>query len=89
MNLQFTERFRRSYQKLPPDVQVDFKKPMQKLLSNPTPAFHLALRIEKIQGIGGISELTVNMETQLTFEFTKDGILLRNMGEHDLTLKRP
>jgi mRNA interferase RelE/StbE len=89
MNLQFTERFRRSYQKLPPNVQVDFKKQMQKLLSNPTPPFHPSLRIKKIQGTGGIFELTVNMGTRLTFEFTQDGILLRNIGEHDLTLKSP
>jgi mRNA interferase RelE/StbE len=43
---------------------------------------------KKIQGTDRIFELTVTMKVRLTFEFTKEGILLRNIGEHDFTLKK-
>jgi mRNA interferase RelE/StbE len=89
MKLEFTERFKRSFKKLAPESQGSFQTQLQKFLANPTPPYHPSLRIKKIQGTDRIFELTVTMKVRLTFEFTKEGILLRNIGEHDFTLKKP
>lgn len=33
--------------------------------------------------------MTITMGIRMTWEFIDDGILLRNIGEHDKTLKKP
>ena len=50
---------------------------------------HPSLRIKKIQGTSDIFEASVNMSVRVTFQFVKpDSVCLRNIGEHDMTLKR-
>jgi hypothetical protein len=46
-----------------------------------------SLRIKKIQGTESIFEFTITMSIRTTFEFNGDTIILRNIGEHDRTLK--
>ena len=33
--------------------------------------------------------MTITMGIRMTWQFTEEGILLRNIGEHDKTLKKP
>jgi mRNA interferase RelE/StbE len=48
-----------------------------------------SLRTKNIQGADGIFEASLNMAIRVTFEYVKpDTIYLRNVGEHDITLKR-
>jgi mRNA interferase RelE/StbE len=89
MKLEYTEKFKRSFKKLSPEVQTGFATQLKKFLANPNPPYHPSLRIKKIQGTDRIFEFTVTMGIRMTFEFTEQGILLRNIGEHDLTLKKP
>ena len=50
---------------------------------------HPSLRVKKIQGTIDIFEASVNMSVRVTFRFIKpDTVFLRNIGEHDMTLKR-
>ena len=50
---------------------------------------HPSLRVKKIQGTEDIFEASINMAVRVTFQFVKpDTIYLRNIGEHDITLKR-
>ncbi len=50
---------------------------------------HPSLRVKKVQGTAGIFEASLNMAIRITFEYIKpDAIYLRNIGEHDSTLKR-
>jgi len=50
---------------------------------------HPSLRVKKIQGTTDIFEASVNMALRVTFQFIKpETIYLRNIGEHDMTLKR-
>jgi len=50
---------------------------------------HPSLRIKKIQGTEDIFEASVNMSVRATFQYIKsDTIYLRNIGEHDITLKK-
>ena len=54
--------------------------------SNPQ---HPSLRTKKIQGTDEIFEASITMGIRVTFQYIKpDTIYLRNVGEHDLTLKR-
>ena len=50
---------------------------------------HPSLRIKKIQGTAGIFEASLTMASRVTFEYVKpDSLFLRNVGEHDRTIKR-
>jgi mRNA interferase RelE/StbE len=54
--------------------------------SNPQ---HPSLRAKKIQGTDEIFEASITMGIRVTFQYIKpDTIYLRNVGEHDTTLKR-
>ncbi len=50
---------------------------------------HPSLRTKKIKGQKKIFEASITMDIRLTWQYTDDGILLRNIGEHDRTLKKP
>ena len=54
--------------------------------SNPQ---HPSLRTKKIQGTDAIFEASITMGIRVTFQYIKpDTIYLRNVGEHNKTLKR-
>lgn len=54
--------------------------------SNPQ---HSSLRTKKIQGTDEIFEASITMGIRVTFQYIKPNtIYLRNVGEHDITLKR-
>lgn len=50
---------------------------------------HPSLRIKKIYRSQNIYEGSVNLYYRFTFQFIKGGILLRNIGKHDITLAQP
>ena len=86
MRLFYTERFQRAYANLDDDQVELVKKALQLLTSDPR---HPSLRVKKIQGTTDIWEARASRSLRLTFEMHSDLILLRNVGAHDATLKRP
>jgi mRNA interferase RelE/StbE len=50
---------------------------------------HRSLGIKRVQGTKGIWEARASDAVRFTFEKIGGGILLRNVGPHDPTLKRP
>jgi hypothetical protein len=50
---------------------------------------HPSLRIKKVHQGRHVYEGSVNMEYRFTFQLIKGGILLRNIGKHDITLGAP
>lgn len=46
-------------------------------------------RTNKIRGQDNIFEASITMDIRMTWQYTEDGILLRNIGKHDKTLKNP
>lgn len=84
-----TNRFKRSFKKLSPDIKNSFDKQLEKFLSHPKFPFHESLRIKGIQGRRGIFEMTVTMGIRATWQYTKQGVLFRNIGDHDEILKNP
>ncbi|ADQ40235.1 cytotoxic translational repressor [Caldicellulosiruptor acetigenus I77R1B] len=86
MKIYYSQLFKEKVSKLPPDVKKILKKKLELLLQNP---YHPSLRTKKIQGTKDIFETTITMGIRLTWQYKEDGIILRNIGEHDKTLKNP
>lgn len=88
-NLHRSDRFVKQLKKMLNKGIVTFEqieKFLHLLEENPQ---HPSLRAKKIQGTAGIFEASLNMAVRVTFEYIKpDTIYLRNIGEHDSTLKR-
>lgn len=89
MKINYSPKFIKSFKKLNKTDQDIFETQLNKFINKPIPPFHPSLRIKKIQGTNGILEMTITMGIRMTWEFIDDGILLRNIGEHDKTLNKP
>ncbi len=86
MNLYYSELFHDKVLRLSPEAKRALRKKLEILASDP---HHPSLRTKKIKGHGRIFEASITMDIRMTWEYIEDGILLRNIGEHDRTLKRP
>jgi mRNA-degrading endonuclease RelE of RelBE toxin-antitoxin system len=87
LKLTLTERFKKSALELPPGIREKLKKQIGLLAADPR---HPSLRVKKIQGTGSVFEARVDRDIRLTFEFGADReIILRVVGPHDPTRKRP
>lgn len=84
-----SDRFMKEFQKLLKKGMLDIaqvEKFLRLIEENP---HHPSLRVKKIQGTEDIFEASINMAVRVTFQYvTPDTIYLRNIGEHDITLKR-
>jgi mRNA interferase RelE/StbE len=86
MRLQYTNRFQRAYNDLTDDDAERVKKALRLLVGNPR---HPSLRVKRMQGTDHIWEASASLSIRLTFEMHGDLIVLRNVGAHDETLKKP
>jgi len=81
-----TSRFKRAVKKLTIQDRERLAKAL--VLYEGDPA-HPSLGVKRIQGTKGIWEGRASDAVRFTFEKIDDGILLRNVGAHDPTLRRP
>lgn len=81
-----TERFKRAYRKLEPTEQELVKKALRQLAADRS---HPSLRIKRVQGTDGIWEMRAGRDIRITFEISDDAYMLRNVGHHDATLRKP
>ncbi len=86
MEFIFTERFKKSYNKLSKDVQKALGKQLSLMSKNP---HHPSLRTKKVQGTKDIFECTVSMSVRMTWQYSDASIVLRVIGDHDEVLKKP
>ena len=86
MPLQYTDRFQRAYNDLTDDDAERVKKALRLLVGNPR---HPSLRVKRMQGTDHIWEASASLSIRLTCEMHGDLIVLRNVGAHDETLKKP
>jgi addiction module RelE/StbE family toxin len=85
--IKFTRRFLKSYARLPVSIQEKIKKQVALLAENPR---HPSLQTKPIQGASGLYEARIDRDYRLTYERqTDDTLLLRVVGKHDETLKKP
>lgn len=86
MNFYATERFKTAYKSLAKGLKRQTKEALKKMASD---LRHPSLQVKKIKGTRDIWEARVSLDCRLTFNMVKDKIVLRNVGRHDETLKRP
>lgn len=85
--IKLTRRFLKSFARLPAAVQEKTKKQIDLLADNPR---HPSLQTKPIQGAPGIYEARVDVDYRMTYEREADDTLvLRVVGKHDDTLKKP
>lgn len=84
MKLITTDRFAKSYAKLPSRIQLQVDKQLDLLLNNP---HHPSLNFKKMRGIlGKISffEIRVSQGYRIVFQIQDDYYILYNIGSHDI-----
>lgn len=86
MEIIYSTNFKKSVEKLPKNIKEILKRKIILMCSDIN---HPSLRIKKIQGHKYIFEASISMSIRMTWQYTEKGILLRNIGEHDKTLKNP
>jgi len=86
MRFQRTERFKRMYKKLDLEQKNSIKKTLNLMSDNIN---HPSLRVKRVQGTKGTWEASATMGLRITFDREGDTIILRNCGEHDITIKNP
>ena len=86
MALIITNRFKKAYQQLPPDIQNKVKKALRLLDEDPR---YPSLRVKPIQGTDKIYEGRIDRKYRFSFEFNGDDKILRNVDNHDECLKNP
>ncbi len=86
MRLRATRRFKRSYRSLTQEDQKRIQKALRQM------AYDLrypALRVKRIQGTSKIWEARASRFLRITFEGEGEDLILRNVGPHDATLRKP
>ena len=86
MPLDYTERFKLQYVKLPLAVRLKVDKSLKLLDAN---FRHPGLRSHPVEGAPGIYEAHVDRKYRLTFERRGDILILRNVDNHDDCLRKP
>jgi mRNA-degrading endonuclease RelE of RelBE toxin-antitoxin system len=86
MRLLLTDRFRRAYRSLSPQ---DRKRVQKALLLMSEDLRYPGLRVRRVQGTGGIWEARASRSLRITFEVEGEDLILRNVGHHDDTLRKP
>jgi mRNA-degrading endonuclease RelE of RelBE toxin-antitoxin system len=81
-----TARFKRAAKKLGAQDRERLAKALLLYKGDPS---HPSLHVKRIQGTKSVWEGRVSDAVRFTFEKIEDGIVLRNVGAHDPTLRRP
>lgn len=85
-----TERFKKSFQSLPKDIQRKTVKALRLLAEN---TCYPSLGVKKVQGAPGIWEARIDLKYRMTFQLDEEEgktvCLLRNVDNHDECLKNP
>lgn len=86
MRFYYSELFKEKIILLETNVKRELKNKLELMDQNPK---HPSLITKKIKGASDIYEASITMNYRMTWQYYQDGILLRNIGEHDKTLKNP
>ena len=86
MKFYYSDLFKQKVQQLDANIKKMLRNKLELMEQNPK---HPSLRTKKIQGTSDIYEASITMSYRLTWQYYEEGILLRNVGEHDKTLKNP
>ena len=86
MRFYYSDLIKEKVQLLDPNIKKLLKKKLELIDQNPK---YPSLRTKKVKWSSDIYEASITMNYRMTWQYYQDGILLRNIGEHDKTLKNP
>ena len=86
MSFRRTARFERAYAKLTAAQAARVVEAIDRFAKDPA---HPSLRVKRMQGTANIWEARASDSLRFTFERDGDVVVLRNVGAHDPTLRRP
>jgi mRNA-degrading endonuclease RelE of RelBE toxin-antitoxin system len=81
-----TERFKKAYAKLPPEIQVKVIKAFQLFKNNPR---HPSLGVKRVQGLNDVWEGRIDIHYRFTFHYEEDVCVFRNIGPHSIVEREP
>lgn len=79
MKIRLTDRFKKDYQKLPPEIQRRVDQKLRLLVQD---FRHPSLRVHKLRGVEGLWEFSVTMNYRVIFEIEEGYIILLGVGPH-------
>lgn len=79
MRIRRTDRFKKDYQKLPPEIQQRVDQKLRLLVQD---FRHPSLRVHKLRGVEGLWEFSVTMNYRVIFEIEEDCLILLAVGPH-------
>ncbi len=79
MKIRRTDRFKKDYQRLPPEIQERVDQKLRFLARDPR---HPSLRIHKLRGVKGLWELSVTMNYRVVFQINDEYCVLLGVGPH-------
>lgn len=82
INLVFTPKFKKQYQRLPKNIQQKFTKQLKLLSENYR---HHSLRTRKMVGVDKF-EARIDLHYRFTFEIIQNDVILMTIGPHDIGL---
>lgn len=83
--IKLLRRFEKDYDALPSDVKESVDEKLRMFVSNQR---HPSLRVKKMEGAQDIWEMRVTDNYRITFQMSKDSVILRRVGTHDI-LRKP
>jgi hypothetical protein len=86
MPLEYTERFKSQYARLPQAIRLKVDKSLKLLEAD---FRHPGLRSHPIDGAPGIFEAYVDRRYRMTYERRGDTLIMRNVDNHDECLRKP
>ena len=86
MKIARTDRFKKAWSLLNERDKKSARKAIENLAANVN---YPSLRVKKIKGTDKLWEARASHSLRITFEIDANIIVLRNIGQHDQTLKQP
>ena len=86
MKIARTNRFKKAWSLLNERDKKSARKAIENLATNVN---YPSLRVKKIKGTDKLWEARASHSLRITFEIDAHIIVLRNIGQHDQTLKQP
>ena len=86
MRIARTARFKKAWSLLSERDKKSARKAIENLGANVN---YPSLRVKKMKGTDKLWEASASHTLRITFEIDADTIVLRNIGQHDQTLKQP
>ena len=81
MHFFWTEPFKKDYKRLPVNIRAKIADALARFAEN---RHYPSLQTKKMEGSADIWEMRVSDTYRVTFQFVKEGVLLRRVGTHDI-----